>query len=150
MAHTYTRLVSHIIFSTKNRQPWLDADTRARLHPYMGGIVRALHGVPIIINGPADHVHALCVLPPAEAMSDVMRVVKTNSSKWIHETFPRLSAFGWQTGYAAFSVSESNVAGVEKYILNQEEHHRTVSFQDEYLLFLQRHGIQFDPRYVWD
>jgi REP element-mobilizing transposase RayT len=118
--------------------------------PYLGGIIRELDGHAIIVNGPADHVHLLCSLPATTALADVMRVLKTNSSKWIHETFPNLASFAWQTGYAAFSVSESNVQAVEQYIRNQEEHHRTVSFQDEFVAFLKRHGIQYDPRYIWE
>lgn len=150
MAHTYTRLLTHVIFSTKDRQPSMTDEIRPRLFPYMGGIVRDLHGTPILINGPIDHVHLLLALPPTLALSDLMRVLKTNSSKWTHETFPSASDFGWQSGYAAFSVSESNVAAVERYIANQEQHHKTVSFQEEYLAFLKRHGIAYDPRYGWE
>src|SRR2546423_13383809 len=113
MAHTYTRLLTHVTFGTKDRQASLSDDVRPRLFPYMGGIVRDLHGTAIIINGPLDHVHLLLVLPPTAALADVMRIVKTNSSKWIHETFPQLAEFAWQTGYGAFSVSESNVPQVE-------------------------------------
>jgi REP element-mobilizing transposase RayT len=150
MSHTYTRLLTHIIFSTKNREPWLSDDVRPRLFPYMGGIIRDLHGTAILANGPADHVHALCTLPPTAALCDVMRVLKSNSSKWLHDTFPDLAPFAWQTGYGAFSVSESNAAAVEQYIANQQEHHRSVSFQEEFLAFLKRHGIRYDPRYVWE
>ena len=150
MAHTYTRLLTHIIFSTKDRQPWLTEHVRPRLFPYMGGIVRELHGSAIIINGPTDHVHMLCALPATAALADVMRVVKANSSKWMHETFPSRASFAWQTGYGGFSVSESNAPQVEEYIANQEEHHRRVTFQEEFMVFLKRHGIEYDQRYVWE
>lgn len=115
----------------------------------MGGIIRELDGTAVIINGPADHVHMLVALPPTIGVSDAMRVVKTNSSRWIHETFPAMAAFAWQRGYGAFSVSQSNVPSVMGYIEGQEEHHRTVTFQEEFVAFLRRHGVAYDERYIW-
>jgi REP element-mobilizing transposase RayT len=150
MAHTYTRLLSHVIFSTRDREPCLTDELRPRLWPYMGGIIRELNGTAIIITGVADHIHLLLALNPTTAPSDVMRILKSNSSKWIHETFPHLKSFAWQTGYGAFSVSESNVAAVERYIANQEEHHRSMTFQEEFVAFLKRHGISYDPKYIWE
>ena len=150
MAHTFTSLLVHVIFSTKDRRPSLDADLGCRLFAYMGGVLRETKSTPVIINGPNDHVHALVTMPPTLSLSDLMRTLKTNSSRWVHESFPQHKAFAWQTGYGAFTVSRSNAEEVERYIANQEEHHRHVSFQDEYLAFLKRHGIAFDPRYVWD
>lgn len=150
MAHTYANLVVHVIFSTKDRVPQIDAEIRPRLFPYMGGVVRELGCTPMIVNGVEDHVHGLIGLPTTRSVADVMRVLKTNSSKWIHDTFTGRSAFAWQAGYGAFSVSQSNVEAVRQYISTQEEHHRMVSFQEEYLAFLQRHGIAYDPRYVWE
>ncbi len=150
MAHTFTHLLTHIIFSTKNREPLLDSELKSRLFPYMGGIVRELGGAAILINGPSDHVHLLISFPSTKSISDFMRVVKTNSSRWVHEQFPSKQNFAWQTGYAAFSVSESNRAAVEKYISNQEEHHRVASFKDEFVSFLQKHGMEYDEKYLWD
>lgn len=141
MPHTFTNLLVHVVFSTKDRQPMLDAELRSRLFPYMGGIVRELGGVALAINGPDDHVHALLTMPATVAIADLLRVVKTDSSRWVHEQWPRRRAFAWQTGYGAFSVSRSNTPEVERYIANQEEHHRNVSFQEEFLAFLRRHGI---------
>ena len=150
MAHTYTSVLVHVIFATKDRQPYLDGDVGPRVFAYMGGILREMGSTPILINGPADHVHGLVTVPPTVATSDLMRTLKANSSRWVHEQFPRLKSFAWQTGYGAFGVSRSNADEVERYIAGQEEHHRRVSFQEEYLTFLKRHGIAFDPRYVWD
>jgi REP element-mobilizing transposase RayT len=102
-----------------------------------------------MVNGTADHVHLLLRLPPSASIAEAMRVLKTNSSRWVHEKWPSRSTFGWQTGYGAFSVSQSNVSAVLHYIANQEEHHRQVSFQEEFVIYLQRHGIEYDERYIW-
>ena len=150
MAHTYTSLLAHVIFSTKDRRPVLGEELRPRLFPYMGGILREVGVTAVAINGPADHVHALLAVPAAVALADAVRVLKTNSSRWVHEQWPQRRAFGWQSGYGAFSVSRSNREEVERYIANQEEHHRHVTFQEEYLAFLKRHGIAYDERYVWE
>ena len=150
MPHSYTSLFTHVIFSTRDRRPDLDVDVRPRVFAYMGGIIRELGGTALAINGPADHVHLLLALPATVALADAMRVVKTNSSRWVHEQWPQRRAFAWQTGYGAFSVSRSNVDEVERYIAGQEEHHRHVTFQEEFLAFLQRHGVAYDPRYVWE
>ena len=150
MAHTFTSLLTHFIFSTKDRRPYLDADLRPRLFPYMGGILTELGATPLLINGPDDHVRALASMPVTLSVADAMRVLKTNSSRWVHEQWPQRQAFAWQTGYGAFSVSRSNANEVERYIAGQEEHHRRVTFQEEFKAFLKRHGIAFDERYVWE
>lgn len=106
----------------------------------MGGILKELGAMPIAINGPDDHVHGLAALPATLSVADAMRVVKTNSSRRVHEQWPHRRAFAWQTGYGAFSVSRSNRDEVERYIANQEEHHKHVTFQEEFLAFLKRHG----------
>lgn len=150
MAHTYTRLLYHVVFSTKDRRPLLDADLRPRLFAYFGGVVGELRGQPILINGVADHVHGLVWIPPTVSVTELMRVVKTNTSRWVHETWPERAGFAWQTGYGAFTVSQSQVEVVRQYIAGQEDHHRTMTFQEEYLALLTRHGIEFDERYVWE
>ena len=104
----------------------------------------------MLINGTADHVHLLLRLPPTVSVSEAMRVLKTNSSRWIHEKWKSRRAFGWQIGYAAFSVSQSNASAVLQYIAAQEEHHRKVSFQQELVGFLKKHGIEYDERYIWE
>ncbi len=150
MAHTFTNLLCHVIFSTKNRTPQIDADLRPRLMAYVGGIVREINATPVIVNGPDDHVHLLLGVPATVAVADLVRVVKTNSSRWVHEQWPARRAFAWQTGYGAFSVSQSNAAAVRQYILEQEEHHRHVSLQEEFVAFLKRHAIAYDERYIWE
>lgn len=149
VAHSYTHLLSHVIFSTKDRTPCIDADLKSHLHPYIGGIVRELSGGAICINGPKDHVHLLIWLPGSLALADAMRVVKTNSSRWVHETWAARKGFAWQTGYAAFSVSRSNADEVRRYIDAQEEHHRKTTFEEELIAFPKRHGIEYDERYLW-
>jgi len=150
MPRTYTNLLTHIIFSTKQRQPFINTDIKPRFHSYIGGIVRELHGVAYNVGGVADHVHLLVSLPPTLSVSDAVRTIKTNSSKWIKQQGGAHSNFEWQNGYGAFAVSQSNMNGVAKYITEQEEHHRTRTFQEEYIAFLERHGIEYDKRYVFD
>src|SRR5688572_7202649 len=116
MAHTFTNLLFHIIFSTKNREPSLDKTLKPRLFPYMGGIARNVKGTLLNINGPKDHVHLLLVLPADITLAESIRVLKANSSKWVHDTFPDRKSFAWQQGYSAFSVSRSNVRTVQAYI----------------------------------
>ncbi len=149
MAHTYTNLLYHVVFSTKDRLPCIDDQLRPRLCAYMGGIVRDISGIALIVNGTADHTHMLLVLPATLAIADAMRLVKTNSSRWVHEEWPQHQTFGWQIGYAAFTVSESNRDSVIRYIADQEEHHRKKTFQEELIALLEKHGIEYDPRYVW-
>jgi REP element-mobilizing transposase RayT len=149
MAHTYTNLLTHIIFSAKDRAPLIDAELKPKLFSYMGGIIREMRGTALIINGTTDHLHLLVGLPPTLSLSEAMRVLKTNSSKWVHEMSNARQTFGWQSGYGAFSVSQSNVLAVSEYIAHQEEHHRRVSFQEEFLSFLKKHGIEYDERFIW-
>lgn len=148
MGQTYTNLLYHCVFSTKDRQPLITPDLGPNLHAYVGGIIRSLDGTAILINGVADHVHMLIALPATVAIAEAMRVVKANSSKWVHED-RRVPAFAWQHGYGAFTVSKSNVEAVSKYIAEQEEHHRKVTFQDEFVAFLKRHGVEYDERWIW-
>lgn len=150
MAHTFTNLLTHAIFSTKDRAPLLDAELTAKLFPYMIGILRELKAKTLAINGVTDHVHLLFALPPSFSVADVMRILKTNSSRWVHETSPAKRMFGWQSGYGAFSVSQSNISDVVKYIREQEEHHRKHTFQEEFVVFLKKHGIEYDERYIWE
>ena len=150
MAHTYTNLLIHALFSTKDRQPALTAELQSRLFPYMAGIITRLKARPILINGPKDHVHVLLVLPASLPLSDLMEKLKANSSKWVHDEFPGYREFTWQVGYTAFSVSQSNLTAVKRYIAAQEEHHRKRTYQEEVIDFLREHGIEYDPRFVLD
>jgi len=142
VAHTEGSLLVHLIFSTKGRQPLIRPGIRDDLFAYMGGVVREIKAVALIVNGTADHVHMLIRIRPAQSVAEVTRSVKANSSRWGHD---KLKAyFAWQTGYAFFSVSESNVAAVSKYIANQEDHHRKHTFQEEFVAFLKKNRIAYD------
>jgi REP-associated tyrosine transposase len=149
MAHTFANLLTHVIFSTKDRLPLLTPDLRADMLAYLGGITRKLHGKLIESKARPDHVHCLLSLPATLAVAEALRVLKSNSSLWAHETRHRTN-FAWQTGYGAFSVSQSNAPAVVRYIRSQDEHHCMVSFQEEFIAFLKRHGIAYDERYIWE
>jgi REP element-mobilizing transposase RayT len=149
MSHRFTALFTHVIFSTKERIAFLDAELAPECLAYIGGIVENIGGRRIAIGGVADHVHLLVDLPATVAVSDLVRTIKSNSSKWIHESRGR-SKFAWQNGYSAFSVSRSGVDSVIRYIRNQEKHHRRVSYQDEIRAFLKKHAIECDERYMWE
>jgi putative transposase len=144
MAHTYTHLVVHALFSTSGRRPFLQPDLRTKVFPYMAGIIKRLKGQPLLINGPNDHVHLLFVLPPTLPLSDLMEKVKANSSKWVNERGRSGMPFGWQTGYTAFSVSQSKVEQVRSYIANQETHHRRLTYEEEVKALLKKHGIGYE------
>ena len=148
MANTYTSLNYHIVFSTKNREPWLREDIRERLWPYLGGIARENGMKALEIGGVADHVHLLLSIPASMALSKVVQLIKGGSSHWMKETFPKVTGFAWQDGYGAFTVSQSQLDAVREYIRNQEEHHRTKSFAEEYRAFLERHQVEFDERFL--
>ncbi len=149
MANTYSSLCYHIIFSTKNRVDYIKPEIENRVWAYIGGIARKHKMTALQIGGVEDHIHALVIAPPAYSPSQIVQYLKGDSSKWIHEEFPTLQGFAWQDGYAAFTVSKSNIPDVIDYIKNQREHHRTKSFQEEYLGFLRKYGIDYDERYVW-
>jgi putative transposase len=149
MGHTCTNLLVHIIFSTKDRLPLLDAELRSRVYPYLGGILNHLGATPLALNGPADHVHGLIKIRAVHSIAKVVEKLKSNSTGWVHEEWPERRRFAWQEGYAAFSVSESQVPTLLKYIGEQDEHHRKVSFQEELVSFLKTHGIEYDERYIW-
>ena len=148
MAGTYTKLYYHIVFSTKERRQFIKPEIEIELHKYMSGIVRGIKGTCIEINGMADHVHLLSMLPPTIAISDALRTIKANSSKWIHEKWPELRGFGWQDGYSAFTASRSQLDSVQKYIRNQKTHHAESDFKSELVALLERHGVDYDERYI--
>ena len=150
MAGTYTKLHYHIVFSTKNRTGFMTPAIEEELHKYIGGILRGIGGVCLEINGMPDHLHILAILPAKIALSDALREIKANSSKWIHETTPNFAAFGWQDGYAAFTVSKSQVETVVQYIRDQKRHHGQRDFKAELIGLLNKHEVEYDERYVWD
>ena len=149
MPHSYSNLLIHVAFSTKGRARSIDAPIQPDLWAYMGGIVREMRGTARLINGVQDHVHMLISLPADISLADCLRVVKTNSSRWIHEAFPHHRSFAWQTGYGAFSVSASNERQVFRYIQDQERHHRRMTFEEEFISLLRKHAISFDERFLW-
>lgn len=151
MSQSLANILVHLIFSTKHRQPFLaDSQTRTKLNAYVMGILKNLDCPCLAIGGTSDHVHVLFVLSKKTSLIRVVEEIKRSSSKWIKGQDGAPRDFYWQTGYAAFSVSASNLDQVCGYIRNQEQHHRTVSFQDELRAFFTKHGVAFDERYVWD
>ena len=150
MPQSFASLHIHIVFSTKHPERWLRNDLRPRLHEYLGGILRN-HSCPLIAaGGTDDHLHLLVSLNRTTSVADLVRLAKSNSSGWIHDEFAELRGFQWQEGYGAFAVSQSNVDSVKAYLANQEEHHREMSFQDEFRELLKRHRLEGDERFVWD
>ena len=147
--HSFTSCLVHCVWSTKNREPLLSSDLRDRLWPYLGGIARENKMKALAIGGAVGHVHMLVSLPATLCLAKAMQLLKGNSSKWIRETFPKMRSFAWQEGYGAFSIGISQVDDTQLYIANQAEHHRAKSYQEEFLAFLQRHGIEYDPQYIW-
>ena len=149
MANTYTCLHYHVLFSTKNRERWLVPEIEQCVWRFIGGIARAHRMTALQVGGVEDHIHALVTAPPTIAPCQIAQFLKGDSSKWIHEEFSTLRNFGWQDGYAAFTVSKSNIPQLIKYIQNQRAHHRKKTFQEEYLEFLRANGIDYDERYLW-
>jgi len=149
MSQTFANLLTHIVFSTKDRAPSIRQDFRPDLHAYLGGIVRNLDGQALLINGTGDHVHALVWLPPTAAIAEAVRTLKANSCRGVHENHDPRNGFAWQAGYGVFSVSQSNASSVVRYIRDQEKHHRSRSFQEELLAFLKKNTIAYDERYIW-
>lgn len=147
---SYVSSYHHCVFSTKERRPLIKPELRERLWPFMGGIARQNKIIAVEIGGVADHVHLLLALPATMAPAKAMQLIKGGSSKWVHETFPEHGLFAWQKKYGSFSVSVSQLDKIIDYIKNQEAHHKTRSFQEEFLELLKKHKVQYDERYLWD
>ncbi len=151
MPQSLSSVYLHIVFSTKERMPFLsDTKVREEVHAFLGGIAGDRGCPPLLVGGMADHVHALVQLGRTISQADLVKELKRGSSVWIHERFPQLNVFAWQAGYGAFSVSVSSLDSVRAYIAKQEEHHAKISFQDEFRQFLEKHGLDYDERFVWD
>jgi len=150
MPQSLANIYVHLIFSTKERFPFLSPEVRPDLHSYMSTVLANLNSPAVLINSVEDHVHILFNMGRTVTLAQVVEDVKKSSSKWIKTQRLSFSKFAWQAGYGGFSVSESNTPKVANYIQNQEEHHRVKSFQEEYREFLTKHKIQYDERYVWD
>ena len=145
MAHSYTNLIFHIVYGTRERRPFIDEEFQPRLYEYVGGTIRGLKGISLEIGGVEDHIHILVKLPPTITVSDFLEKLKANTSKWAKSV---RRGFGWQDGYAAFTVSESQVERVRHYIQNQRKHHAKSSFRDELIALLEAHGVKYDPNRI--
>lgn len=150
MPQSLSCLLTHLVFSTKNREPFLIGDASTEMHRYIAGILNNLGCPSIQVGGVSDHIHIFCRLSRTKSVAEVIESVKTSSSKWIKTKGSEFSGFHWQSGYGAFSVSQSDSDAVIDYIRNQAQHHRKVSFQEEFRRFLERYQIAYDDRYVWD
>lgn len=146
MSHTYAQNVVHVVFSTKDRRKVIPGEFQPRIWAYAAGICKKLGILVHAVGGMEDHIHFLIQVPPALALAKAVLAIKSNSSRWANEEGHKLA---WQQGYAAFSVSASLVPAVVRYIRNQEAHHRRMSFDGEFLALLKRHGVEFDPKFVF-
>lgn len=149
MAGTFSNILIHVVFSTKNREHLIDKTFEGELYSYIGGIVKNERGTLLSAGGVSDHVHLLLRVSPAISISEMLKKIKGNSSIWINKEKKTHCHFSWQQGYAAFAVSESNKDSVIAYIKRQKEHHRVTSFKEELLRFLKRHNVEYDERYIW-
>ncbi|MBL7810954.1 MAG: IS200/IS605 family transposase [Bacteroidetes bacterium] len=150
MGQSLVKNCIHIVFSTKHRQPLIYSPFEEQLHAYLGGICKNLECFPIIVGGYTDHVHILCMLSKKMALMKLLETLKSNSSKWMKTKDKSLENFSWQNGYAAFSVNPDEKEKVFRYILNQKEHHKKITFQDEFLDILKSQDLEYDERFVWD
>ena len=150
MPQSLSSILIHLIFSTKNRERFLTSEIDAELYPYLASIFKAMKSPALIINGTSDHVHTLFSLSRVVTIASLVEEVKTESSKWIKTKGREFRNFHWQSGYGAFSIGQSQLPTVKRYISRQKEHHRRVSFQDEYRNFLKLYEVDYDERYVWD
>lgn len=150
MGQTYCCLNYHLVFSTKNHCAMLKGEFEKRLHQYLGGAIGNGGGKALAINGTADHIHILAILRQDKAVSDILRDLKANSSGWVHTTFPEMTTFAWQSGYGAFTVSPSQIKKTIAYIRGQKDHHKKVSFREEFIALLEAHGIDYDDRYIFE
>ena len=151
MPQSLSAVYLHLVFSTKDRRPFLrDKTVRDALHAYMGGMSKTLDCPPLIVGGVEDHVHLLCRFARTITQAEWVKELKRISNGWVKDQGRDYTDFEWQGGYAVFSVSQSNLEAVKQYIASQEEHHRKTTFQDELRTLLRKHEIQFDERYVWD
>ena len=149
MSHTFVNALFHCAFSTRGRRQLITAPLQSRLWPFMGGIARE-HGMKALaVGGVEDHAHVLLSLPTTVTIAQALQVIKGGSSKWIHDTFPEHRDFAWQEGYGAFSIGVSQVVDTITYIQSQPKHHRKKTFQEEFLAFLKKHGVEYDERYLW-
>lgn len=149
MPQSFACMNCHLVFSTKNRDPLITENIATRLYEYIGGTCRGNSDVLIAAGGMPDHIHLIVSLGKETSATTAVRTIKSNSSRWVHETFDNLRGFAWQNGYGAFAISYSNIDDVKRYIDNQAEHHRVRTFKEEFIALLKRHNMPYDERYVW-
>jgi REP element-mobilizing transposase RayT len=150
MSQSLSKVYVHITFSTKNRKPLIDENIGSSLYEYIGGICKGMECNPVRIGGHKDHVHILCLLSRKVAQMKLVEEIKKQSSKWIKTKDEKYSQFYWQDGYGIFSVNPAETDKVVDYIINQYEHHKIKSFQEEFRAFLKKYNVEYDERYVWD
>ncbi|MFO0857295.1 MAG: IS200/IS605 family transposase [Phycisphaerales bacterium] len=150
MASTLTKILLHVTFSTKHRQPILPTHVEAELFAYIGGVCRRLDSSLLAMGGTDDHVHMLVSFGKTQTLADLMLNIKRDSSKWIKERVPSSADFAWQDGYFAFSIGESGVEALRAYIANQKIHHKSMDYKDEMREFFKKYGIEWNENYVWD
>jgi putative transposase len=150
MPQSLSHILLHVVFSTKDRFPHLTPAIRPTLHAYLAATARSINCECYRVGGVADHIHLAIKLPRTLTTSKLVETLKSSSSRWLKDQSPDLSTFAWQSGYGAFSISDSHLSALTQYIENQEAHHRTTSFQEEYLALLTKLKIPHDERYLWD
>lgn len=150
MPQSLSSILVHLVFSTKNREPYITPEIEAELHAYLAAVFRECRSPALAVNGTTNHVHALFSLSRTVTLAEVVEEVKKRSSKWAKTKGVTQRSFQWQTGYGAFSIGRSNVDAVKKYIAGQKEHHRRKTFEEEYRSFLRKYDVEYDERYVWD
>ena len=150
MPQSLSSILVHLVFSTKNREPYITPEIESELHAYLAAVFRECHSPALTINGTSNHVHALFTLSRTVTIAELIEEVKKRSSKWAKTKGGVNRNFQWQTGYGAFSIGRSNVEAVKKYIAGQKEHHHRKTFEEEYRSFLRKYGVEYDERYVWD
>ncbi len=150
MAQSLSKVLLHLIFSTKNRHPWIREDVQPKLHAYLAGTCRAIGSQAYRVGGTDDHVHIACLLPRTLAISKLLEEIKKSSSAWMKKQGTAYTDFTWQTGYGAFSLGQSQLETIIRYIENQKEHHEKRTFKEELIEFLEKYRVEYDERYLWD
>jgi REP element-mobilizing transposase RayT len=150
MAGKYLSLLIHFVWSTAGRERLIHREWQDRLYSFIGGVLREKNAKLIAAGGIDDHIHLYSSIPSTITIADLVSAMKANSSRWVHQNFPKLRGFAWQKGYGAFSVSKSAEKSVIEYIKNQEKHHRRISFKEEFVMLLEKHGVEYDLQYIWD
>jgi putative transposase len=150
MPQSLSKILLHVVYSTKNREPWIDGNIRAALHAYLAGACRAVGSEAYRVGGTNDHVHIACSLPRTLTVSKLLEEIKQSSSAWAKTQAANCAGFTWQTGYGAFSLGQSQISALLRYIDRQEEHHRKQTFKEEFVAFLVKYGIDYNEEYLWD